>query len=209
MTTSSSAPHTSFLLIAAVAAGSLAVGAGITYMIGQRGAALTRPADAPAAADPHAGHVMPTADPAAPASRQVFISPARQQTIGVRTAVVGHRSMDSTIRTVGAMAYDETRITEVHPKIAGWVERTFVDFVGKTVRRGQPLFTIYSPELVSTQHEYLLALRARGQLSKSAFAETRSGAESLLEATRDRLRLWDVSDAQVEALERTGKSNEP
>ncbi len=105
--------------------------------------------------------------------------------------------MDTTIRTVGTMAYDETRITEVHPKIAGWVERTFVDYVGKAVRKGQPLLTIYSPELVSTQHEYLLALRARGQLGKSAFAETRSGAESLLEATRDRLRLWDVSDAQV------------
>jgi len=209
MTTPSAAPYTSRLLLAAVAVGSLALGAGITYTFARRGVApkVAAPAAAPAAATDHAqaGHATPVAESAAPGPQRVLISPARQQTIGVRTAIVGHRSMDSTIRTVGAMAYDETRITEVHPKIAGWVERTFVDFVGKTVRRGQPLLTIYSPELVSTQHEYLLALRARGQLSKSAFAETRSGAESLLEATRDRLRLWDVSDAQVEALERTGQ----
>lgn len=209
MTTPSAAPYTSRLLLAAVAVGSLALGAGITYTFARRGVApaVAAPAAAPAAATDHAqaGHATPVAEGGAPGPQRVLISPARQQTIGVRTAIVGHRSMDSTIRTVGAMAYDETRITEVHPKVAGWVERTFVDFVGKTVRRGQPLLTIYSPELVSTQHEYLLALRARGQLSKSAFAETRSGAESLLEATRDRLRLWDVSDAQVEALERTGQ----
>ncbi len=205
MTTPSSAPSTSRLLLVAVALGSLALGAGITYTFARRGAA---PAVAtPAATTEHApaGHSTPATEATAPGPQRVLISPARQQTIGVRTAIVGHQSMDSTIRTVGAMAYDETRITEVHPKIAGWVERTFVDYVGKTVRRGQPLLTIYSPELVSTQHEYLLAIRARGQLSKSAFAETRSGAESLLEATRDRLRLWDVSDAQVEALERTGE----
>ncbi|MFA5911651.1 MAG: efflux RND transporter periplasmic adaptor subunit [Vicinamibacterales bacterium] len=205
MTTPSSAPHTSRLLLAAVAVGSLALGAGITYTLVRRGAAPAGAAPAATTEHAQAGHSTPAAEASAPGPQRVLISPARQQTIGVRTAIVGHQSMDSTIRTVGAMAYDETRITEVHPKIAGWVERTFVDYVGKTVRRGQPLLTIYSPELVSTQHEYLLALRARGQLSKSAFAETRSGAESLLEATRDRLRLWDVSDAQVEALERTGE----
>ncbi|MDP2318976.1 MAG: efflux RND transporter periplasmic adaptor subunit [Acidobacteriota bacterium] len=205
MTTPSSAPNTSRLLLATVAVGSLALGAGLTYTLARRGAAPA--VAAPVAATDHAqaGHSTPVAEATAPGPQRVLISPARQQTIGVRTAIVGHQSLDTTIRTVGAMAYDETRITEVHPKVAGWVERTFVDYVGKTVRRGQPLLTIYSPELVSTQHEYLLALRARGQLSKSAFAETRSGAESLLEATRDRLRLWDVSDAQVAELERTGQ----
>lgn len=196
-------PVRSGMLLAAVAVGSLALGAGITYAIQQRGLARSEPVPAPASADAHAGHTAPAADTAAPSDR-VFISPARQQTIGVRTAIAGHRSLDTTIRTVGAMAYDETRITEVHPKIAGWVERTFVDFVGKPVKKGQPLLTIYSPELVSTQHEYLLALRARAQLGSSAFAETRNGAESLLAATRDRLSLWDVSDAQIAELEQTG-----
>ncbi|MEO8683105.1 MAG: efflux RND transporter periplasmic adaptor subunit, partial [Vicinamibacterales bacterium] len=195
------------LLIAAVAAGSLALGAGGADLVEHRGPAPTVAAAAaePAPADPHGGHSTAATDAPSSGSPRVFISAARQQTIGVRTAIAGPQSLDTTIRTVGAMAYDETRITEVHPKVAGWVERIFVDYVGKTVRRGQPLLTIYSPELVSTQHEYLLAMRARGQLSKSAFAETRSGAESLLEATRDRLRLWDVSDAQVAELERTGE----
>ena len=189
-------PVTSGMLLAAVAIGSLAIGAGITYGIERRPAPRPEAAIAPATA---------AAPAPAPSANGVFISPARQQTIGVRTAIAGHRALDTTIRTVGAMAYDETRITEVHPKISGWVERTFVDFVGKTVRRGEPLMTIYSPELVSTQHEYLLALKARAQLGASAFPETRSGAASLLEATRDRLRLWDVSDAQVAELERTGE----
>jgi len=203
MTNPSPAPHTSRLLLIGVALGSLALGAGGAYTLLGRGIATPGATDL-AATTVHAQAADPAAAPASPPQR-VLISPARQQTIGVRTAIVGHQSMDSTIRTVGAMAYDETRITEVHPKIAGWVENTFVDYVGKSVRRGEPLLTIYSPELVSTQHEYLLALKARGQLSKSAFAETRSGAESLLEATRDRLRLWDVTDAQVETLARTGE----
>ena len=81
----------------------------------------------------------------------------------------------------------------------------FVDYVGKSVRRGQPLLTIYSPDLVATQREYLLALRAQTQLGESQFAETRSGADSLLEATRDRLRLWDVTDEQVAALAQSGQ----
>ena len=136
----------------------------------------------------------------------VYISPARQQLIGVRTAAVTQRPLDTTIRTVGTLAYDETRVTEVHPKVSGWVERVFVDFVGKPVRRGQPLLTIYSPDLVATQKEYLLALRAQRQLGGSAFPETRAGAESLVAATRERLRLWDITDAQISELESTGQT---
>ena len=136
---------------------------------------------------------------------RVYLSPARQQLIGVRTATVEHRALDTTIRTVGTLAYDETRVTQIHTKIAGWVERLFVDYVGKAVKRGEPLFTVYSPDLVATQKEYLLALRGADQLRSSQFAETRTGAESLVAATRERLKLWDISDAQVEELERTGQ----
>ena len=142
----------------------------------------------------------------APGNGAVYISPARQQLIGVRTAAVESRTLDATIRTVGTLAYDETRVTEVHPKVSGWVERVFVDFVGKQVRRGQPLLTIYSPDLVATQNEYLLALKAQRQLGDSVFPETRSGAESLVSATRDRLRLWDITDAQITELEGTGQA---
>ena len=133
----------------------------------------------------------------------VYISPARQQLIGVRTAEVTHVALDTTIRSVGTLAYDETRVTQIHTKIAGWVERLYVDFVGKAVRRGQPLFTVYSPELVSTQNEYLLALEAQKRLGGSQFVETRTGAESLLAATRERLKLWDITEAQIADLEKT------
>jgi RND family efflux transporter MFP subunit len=133
----------------------------------------------------------------------VFVSPARQQLIGVRTAVVRRQSLDATIRTVGVLAYDETRVAAIHTKIAGWLESVPVDFVGKPVRRGQALFTLYSPDLVSAQKEYLLALKSQAQLGASRIAETRDGAASLLNAARERLRLWDMTDAQVAELERT------
>lgn len=135
----------------------------------------------------------------------VYISPARQQLIGVRTATVARQQLDTTIRTVGTLAYDETKVTQIHTKITGWIEQVHVDYVGKAVRRGQPLFTIYSPDLVATQNEYLLALKAQQQLGNSRFPETRAGAEGLVSAARDRLRLWDISEAQIEELARTGQ----
>ncbi|MCC7240839.1 MAG: efflux RND transporter periplasmic adaptor subunit [Acidobacteria bacterium] len=195
------------LLLLAVALGSLAIGSGVTYLVTARSAP---PADGVApppaqAAEDHSAHAGGGGAGATDASTRVYISPARQQTIGVRTAIIGHQSLDRTIRTVGTIAYDETRVTEIHPKVSGWVEQVFVDYVGKSVRRGQPLLTIYSPDLVATQREYLLALRAQKQLGESQFAETRSGADSLLEATRDRLRLWDVTDEQVAALAQSGQ----
>jgi len=137
-------------------------------------------------------------------NKAVHISPARQQLIGVRTATVTQQTLDTTIRTVGMLAYDETRMAQIHTKISGWVERLYVDYVGKFVRRGEPLFTVYSPQLVSTQNEYLLALRAQKQLGGSNIPEVRASAESLLSATRRRLSLWDITDGQIDQLERTG-----
>lgn len=162
------------------------------------------PSPASTTADPMAGMDMSGAAPPPSGATAVYLSPARQQLIGVRTAAIETRSLDATIRTVGTLAYDETRVTEVHPKVSGWVERVYVDFVGKSVRSGQPLLTLYSPDLVATQNEYLLALKAERQLGQSAFPETRAGAESLVAATRERLRLWDISDAQVATLAQTG-----
>jgi RND family efflux transporter MFP subunit len=135
----------------------------------------------------------------------VYISPARQQTIGVRTAEVASRDLADEVKTVGTLAYDETRVTRVHTKIAGWIDHLFIDFVGKPVERGQPLFTIYSPDLVSTQQEYLLARKAAVQLGASRFEETRQGAASMLSAAKTRLMLWDVTDDELANLERTGE----
>ena len=143
--------------------------------------------------------------PADAKGNTVYISAARQQLIGVRTALVEDRALQTTIRAVGILAYDETRVTEIHTKVAGWIERSFVDFVGRPVRRGEPLFTIYSPDLLATQKEYLLALRAKRQFADNVQPETRAGADSLLSATRERLKLWDITDAQVAELERSGE----
>lgn len=152
----------------------------------------------------HEGMVMPDESTTAPAG-SVFIPAARQQLIGVRTNEATHQTIERTIRTVGTLAVDETRQAQIHTKIAGWAEQVSVDFVGKPVRRGQPLFTIYSPELVATQKEYLLALRARREFARSDFAETRDSAERLVDATRERLKLWDISDTQIARLEATGE----
>ena len=145
----------------------------------------------------------PAEQSTAPSGPTVLISPERQQLIGVRTAPVAYRTLDTTIRTVGILAYDETRVTQVNTKVAGWIERVYVDFVGKPVRRGEPLFSVYSPDLVATQNEYLLALKARDQFASSQVAETRASSESLLSATRERLKLWDISDKQIAELEKT------
>ena len=136
----------------------------------------------------------------------VQISPERQQLIGVRFGTVEKRTLQKVIRTVGRIDYDEKRIGIVSPKIGGWIEELYVDFTGRFVRKGEPLLTIYSPELVSTQEEYLLALKAKQDWSKSPFSEVAEGGNLLAESARRRLKLWDISDAQIKELE---ESREP
>ena len=138
-------------------------------------------------------------------SDAVMISPERQRLIGLRTARVERQSLDRTIRTVGIVEYDERRVAHIHTKVSGWIESLQVDFTGELVEEGQQLLEIYSPELLSTQEEYLLALRARESLGNSSFAVVRASSESLLEATRRRLQLWDIPDQQIMALEEMGE----
>ncbi len=133
------------------------------------------------------------------------ITPEKQQLIGVQYGVVEARVVSKTIRAVAQLTYDETRITKVHSRIAGWIERVYVDFTGQLVKAGQPLLTVYSPDLVATQDEYLLALRARDNLGDSHFRDVADGANSLLEAARKRLELWDISDQQIAEVEKTRK----
>ena len=124
------------------------------------------------------------------------------QKIGVRTALVDEFPLRRTIRTVGHVTYDETRIVDITTKISGWAEKLYVDFTGQMVKKGEPLIEIYSPELVSTQEEYLLAVQSKGYLGESRFPEIRAGAQSLLSSTRRRLLLWDITEEQIEILER-------
>ena len=139
-------------------------------------------------------------------SKSVFtVDPKRQQMIGVRSAPVATRSLDNTIATIGRVELDERRVVHVHTKFAGWISKVFVDFQWEHVAKGEPLFSVYSPDLVATQEEYLLALKANATLGKHTLQEVAGGAHSLLQAARRRLELWDITDQQIDRLEETGE----
>jgi RND family efflux transporter MFP subunit len=140
---------------------------------------------------------------AAPPEGAFKIVPEKQQLIGVQYGEVTLQPVARTIRAVARLAYDETRIARIHSKIEGWIDRVYVDFTGMLVEKNRPLLSIYSPDLVATQDEYLLALRARDKLGDSSFKEVAEGANSLLDAARRRLELWDISDQQIAEVEKT------
>jgi RND family efflux transporter MFP subunit len=135
----------------------------------------------------------------------VEIDPEKRQLIGVVTTAVERRALERVVRTVGRVTVDETRLSHVHAKVEGWIETLYAEETGKLVRRGDPLLTIYSPELVATQEEYLLALRSRERTKDSPFEEVRRSGESMVEAARQRLRLWDISEEQIRRLDETGE----
>jgi RND family efflux transporter MFP subunit len=135
----------------------------------------------------------------------VEISSARQQLMGVTTARAEYRALDQTIRTVGQVAMDETRLAHVHVRTNGWIQKVFVDYTWQQVKQGDPLFTFYSPDLLATEQEYLLALRARDSLAQSSFPEIATAGASLLDAARRRLELWDLTEAQIHKIETSGK----
>jgi Cu(I)/Ag(I) efflux system membrane fusion protein len=172
--------------------------------------------EAPTPATPqpadHAGHgAAPEETGTAPPSAvpggtdTMTISPERLQEIGVRFEIAEQRPLTRTIRTVGRVEIDERKLANVNIKIEGWIDRLYVSATGDRVRQGQELFTLYSPELVATQQEYLLALQSARELGQSDFPEVAQGAQSLLEVTRRRLLLWDIPEYHIEELERTGK----
>lgn len=141
-----------------------------------------------------------------PAQAYAMVTPFKQQLIGVKTTLVEKRPLETVVRAVGRVDYDEQRITRVNLRVSGWVEELFVDFTGQLVRKGQPLFTLYSPDLVASQDEYLLALKARDKVRDSPIPEVRVQAEHLVEAAHDRLRLWTLTDKQIDDLARRGKA---
>jgi len=135
----------------------------------------------------------------------VDIAPPKQQLMGVVTTSVRRQAVHRTVRAVGVVTADESRLTDVHTKVEGWIEKLYASQTGKMVRKGEPLLSIYSPELVSAQEEYLVALRSRERLANSPFPEVRRSGESLVAAARQRLRLWDIADGDVQRLEKTGE----
>ncbi|MBC7838370.1 MAG: efflux RND transporter periplasmic adaptor subunit [Nitrospiraceae bacterium] len=142
---------------------------------------------------------------AAPSGAVVIPAVARQL-IGVRSASAAYATLAQEIRAVGTVGYDERGLTQVTVKTSGWVREVFVDSIGRPVRKGEPLFTLYSPDLLATQDEHLLAMKTQAQLVSSPLDDAKANAASLVASTRERLRLWDVTDAQMAMLERRGKA---
>lgn len=141
-----------------------------------------------------------------PQPEVVAVPAVARQLIGVRSAPAAHATLEEEIRTVGTVGYDERGFTQVTLKTSGWVRKVFVDSIGRLVRKGEPLFTVYSPDLMATQDEYLLALKMRTQLAESPLGEVKTNTDALVASARERLRLWDVTDTQIAALEYRGKA---
>jgi Cu(I)/Ag(I) efflux system membrane fusion protein len=136
-----------------------------------------------------------------PGYAPLHILPERLQTMGITVEEARVMSLDQSIRTVGIVTVDETRTHHIHTKFEGFIDNIFVNFTGEHVRTGQPLFTVYSPELVATQREYLLALKAVSRLG----AGGRLPGIDLVGSARQRLALWDISAEQIAQIEKTGE----
>jgi Cu(I)/Ag(I) efflux system membrane fusion protein len=135
---------------------------------------------------------------------QVRISPEKVQKLGVRTEAARRRVLSRPVRAVGLIAPDERRLFAVTARFEGWIERLLVNSTGQTVKRGEPLMAVYSPELVSAQREYLLARGGLRALSESS-PETREGMNQLAETALLRLRNWEISADQLERLRKEGQ----
>jgi len=136
----------------------------------------------------------------------VVIPAVMRQLIGIRSAPASIVLLGQEIRAVGTVGYNERGLTQVTVKTSGWVREVFADSIGRPVRKGDPLFTLYSPDLLATQDEHLLAVKAQTHLAASPLGDVKANAASLVASTRERLRLWDVTDAQMATLERRGKA---
>lgn len=146
-----------------------------------------------------AGNAMP------PGYSTVTIPLERRQEIGVMTAKVERRPIGGAVQTNGVVAEDEGRVHAVNAKFAGYIERLLVDRTGQSVRRGEPLLSVYSPDLVSTERELLLAIENARRLQGSSSASASSDAQSLVAATRQRLRLWDIPESEIDRIEKNGE----
>jgi len=135
----------------------------------------------------------------------IQLSPQRMQSIGVQIGEVKYRPVNDEIRFYGNVQADERRLAYVQTRFAGWIRKLYVDATGDFVRKGQPLFTIYSPELVATEREYLIAKKNQADLQQSSVTGVASGATSLFSATRDRLLQWEIPASEIAKLDATGK----
>ncbi len=144
--------------------------------------------------------------PVVPGFANVTVTESGIRFSGVRTEPVVRERLARTTRTVGLVLPDERRVRHVHTKIAGWVEKLYVNYTGQAVRTGQPILAIYSPELLASQEEYLRARQTAARFAASSIPEVRRGGEDLVASARRRLELFDVPQSQLAKLEQTGQA---
>jgi Cu(I)/Ag(I) efflux system membrane fusion protein len=150
--------------------------------------------------------VIASPEPALPAGLQeVSLSPEQQVLANVATARIAPKALSAVVTAAAQITYDEARLAEVTARVDGRIEQLFVDTTGASISRGQPMATIYSPDLVSSMQEDLTALVTYRQMAHGPYADLANGSKTMLEAARQRLHLWGLSDGQIERLERSGK----
>lgn len=220
-------------LLAIIISAAIILGGGLFYL-GKKGLLKTSPKEkqeqvtTAQAPSEHAGHgavQQAQSQPQPPERAQtaeeaptVEIPPEKQQLIGVKTVAVSVKPLLKIIRTVGRIEYDERRLATVNTKVEGWVEKLYVDYTGRFVKKGDPLAEIYSPELVATQQEFLNVLKWSKRSSSTPVPSVNKGgmeggvadmlskdAREIVEAARQRLKLWDISDEQIRKIEESGK----
>ncbi|HEY2104481.1 MAG TPA: efflux RND transporter periplasmic adaptor subunit [Candidatus Binataceae bacterium] len=136
----------------------------------------------------------------------IQLSPQRRQLIGVTVAEVKEAQVSDLLQATGMIEADERREVYVQTRFAGWIDRVYANQTWQYVTRGQPLFSIYSPDLVATEEEYLLALKAQGRVANSTVEGVAAGAGALVESALERLRLWGVSEGEIHRLQRERRS---
>jgi RND family efflux transporter MFP subunit len=165
-----------------------------------------KPAENAAAEHPPMEGFTPAPTESAPAAlAPIELSPERTQSIGVRTGRVEYKTINSEIRAMGTVDVDERRVAYVQTRYPGWVKDVFVNASYQFVRKGSPLFTVYSPELVASEQEYLLARANASRLGQSSVEGVSAGADALLRASRERLLQWSLSEQDISKLEASGK----
>jgi multidrug efflux pump subunit AcrA (membrane-fusion protein) len=166
-----------------------------------------RPSSEAAGTTGHDSHAMQSEETTTPRA-DVSLDTRRQQLIGVRIVRVGHEVLAPDIRAAGTVTYDETRQVEVNTRIDGWIRELYADYTGRAVKSGEPLFTLYSPDLIAEQNDYLLALRGRSKLAVSDPGGLADYSDRLAAAARERLRRLEMTDAEIDEVARTGQAAE-
>ncbi len=156
--------------------------------------------DMPAMPAARASEAPPTETPVAP----IQLSPQRMQSIGVTIGTVESKPVNDEIRFYGNVQANERRLAYVQTRFAGWIRQVYADATGDFIRKGQPLLTIYSPDLVTSEREYLLAKKNAAALQQSSVSGVADGAASLIDASKARLQQWEIPESELKKLDDTG-----